>query len=75
MKTVNIHEAKTNFSAIINEIENGEQYIICRNGHPVAELIKYKKTDRLKRHPVYSKIKIKYDPTEEISEEEWGEPL
>jgi prevent-host-death family protein len=35
----NIHEAKTNLSRIIERVENGEEIIISRAGHPVAKVI------------------------------------
>ena len=73
---LNIHEAKTKLSAVILQIEKtGESVVICRNGKPVAELgpIKKRIGDRLKRHPKMSKIKINYEPTEILTEEEWGE--
>ena len=74
MQNVNIHEAKTKLSAILLDVEQkGETYLICRNGKPVAKLVPHKKKDRLTYHPALSKIKIKYDPTEELSTEEWGE--
>jgi antitoxin (DNA-binding transcriptional repressor) of toxin-antitoxin stability system len=36
--SVNIHEAKTDLSRLIREVEKGARVIICRNGEPVAEL-------------------------------------
>jgi prevent-host-death family protein len=72
MKTVNVHEAKTNFSSLLATVEDSsESFIICRNGEPVADLVPHKKVNRLKPHPVLSKIKINYDPTEPLSESEW----
>ncbi len=38
MKTVNIHEAKSTLSALLVEVEGGEDIIIARNGTPVARL-------------------------------------
>ncbi len=38
MKTVNVHEAKTTLSRLLEEVERGERVVIARNGHPVAEL-------------------------------------
>ena len=74
MQKLNVHEAKTKLSAVLMEIEEkGVSYLICRNGKPVAELIPHKKRSRLAYHPVLSKISIHYDPTEELSPEEWGE--
>jgi prevent-host-death family protein len=72
MKTVNVHDAKTNFSSLLATVENSnESFVICRNGEPVADLVPHKKVNRLKPHPVLSKIKINYDPTEPLSENEW----
>jgi len=38
MKTVNVHEAKTTLSRLLEEVERGERVVIARNGRPVAEL-------------------------------------
>ena len=74
MQKLNIHEAKTMLSAILQQIEqSGETFVICRNGKPLAELIPYRKPSRLNYHPVLSKIKIEYDPVEDLSKNEWGE--
>lgn len=74
MKNLNIHEAKTKLSSLLLEVEQkGKTFLICRNGKPVAELTSHKKTDRLAYHPTLSKIKIKYDPVEDLSCDEWGE--
>jgi antitoxin (DNA-binding transcriptional repressor) of toxin-antitoxin stability system len=35
MKTVNVHEAKTNFSRLLATVEDSsESFVICRNGEP-----------------------------------------
>lgn len=33
----NLHEAKTQFSRIIDRVEHGEEIIISRGGRPVAK--------------------------------------
>ena len=72
MKTVNVHEAKTNFSSLLATVEDSnESFVICRNGEPVADLVPHKRASRIKPHPVLSKIEINYDPTEPLSENEW----
>jgi len=38
MKTVNTHEAKTNLSRILAEVERGEEYIVARAGKAIARL-------------------------------------
>ncbi len=71
MLSVNIHEAKTNLSAILVQIEKGEQVVICRNGKPIADLIRHKQQVRTKPDELLSRITIKYDPTEPLSQDEW----
>ena len=39
MKTVNIHEAKTNLSKIIEQACEGEEIVIARAGKPVVRLV------------------------------------
>lgn len=73
MKRLNIHEAKTRLSSVLAEIaEKGEKYLICRNGKPVADLVPHVKRSRLTPHPILSRIRIKYDPTEPLSSDEWA---
>jgi prevent-host-death family protein len=37
-KTVNIHEAKTRLSQLVERVEAGEEIVIARAGRPVARL-------------------------------------
>ncbi len=39
MQTVNIHEAKTQFSRFVDQAEAGEVIVIARAGKPVARLV------------------------------------
>ncbi len=39
MQTVNIHDAKTQFSKLIEAVSQGERVIIAKAGKPGAELI------------------------------------
>ena len=43
MQTVNIHEAKTQFSKLIEAVSRGEEIIIAKSGAPVARLVPIKK--------------------------------
>ena len=38
---VNIHDAKTNFSKLINQALNGEEIIVARDGKPLIKLVPY----------------------------------
>ncbi|MGH2572458.1 MAG: type II toxin-antitoxin system Phd/YefM family antitoxin [Actinomycetota bacterium] len=36
---VNIHDAKTHFSRLIQRVQKGEEVVIAKSGRPVAKLI------------------------------------
>jgi prevent-host-death family protein len=38
---INIHEAKTNLSRLLERVEQGEEIIIARGGRPVARLVPF----------------------------------
>lgn len=40
--TVNIHEAKTHLSRLIERVETGDEIVIARAGRPVARLVPYR---------------------------------
>ena len=59
-KTVNIHEAKTNLSSLIAEVEAGEEVVIARAGKPVAKLVPIKsRVARTKRRKLAGVMKGK----------------
>ena len=39
MKTINIHEAKTHLSRLVERVEAGEEIIIAKAGRPAARLV------------------------------------
>ena len=45
MQTVNIHEAKTQFSRFVDQAEAGEEIVIARAGKPVARLVALARSD------------------------------
>ena len=45
MQTIGAFAAKTHFSALLDQVEKGEQVIITKHGHPVAKLVSIKNTD------------------------------
>jgi len=42
MQIINIHQAKTNLSKLIEKTQNGEDVVIAKAGKPVAKLVAYK---------------------------------
>ncbi|OGT47506.1 MAG: antitoxin [Gammaproteobacteria bacterium RIFCSPHIGHO2_12_FULL_41_15] len=41
MRIVNIHEAKTHFSKLVNAVLQGEEIVIAKSGHPLIKLMPY----------------------------------
>lgn len=74
MITVNIHEAKTQLSALLHRLEKSHETIrLCRNGKAIADIVPIQEgNDPLKMHAIlYKGAKILYDPTQPLSEDEW----
>ena len=44
-RTVNIHEAKTHLSRLLEAVRNGETVIIAKAGEPIAELGPIRRAD------------------------------
>lgn len=40
---VNIHEAKTHLSRLLEQVAAGERVVISKAGHPVAELVQHRR--------------------------------
>jgi prevent-host-death family protein len=47
--SVNVHEAKTHFSKLLQRVEDGEEIVIARAGKPVATLSRYETRRRRTR--------------------------
>jgi prevent-host-death family protein len=45
MPTINLHDAKTQLSQLVEAAERGESVIIARNGKPAAQLIGIKQSN------------------------------
>lgn len=46
MTIVNVHEAKTHLSRLLERVEQGEEIVIARNNRPVARLVAYEAPQR-----------------------------
>ena len=58
MKTVDIHEAKTQLSRLLQQVELGEEIVIAELGKPIAKLIPYREAKPGPRVPGTLKGKI-----------------
>lgn len=71
METVSVFDAKNNLSALISDVvNNGTTYLICKNGHPVAELVVHKKKNRLK-HDKKLAVKVNGPLFDDDMTEDW----
>jgi prevent-host-death family protein len=43
---VNIHEAKTHLSRLVERVQQGEEVIIAKAGRPIAKLVKIEPTSK-----------------------------
>lgn len=74
--SVNIYNAKTQLSQLINRVERGEEIVISRNGRPVARLaplaaMKRDRTPGLLKGRIA--IKAGFDDMTEQDERDWSE--
>ena len=60
-KSVNVHEAKTHLSRLLEQVEAGEEITLCRAGRPVARLVPYA-ARREPRQPGFWKGRVVIKP-------------
>jgi prevent-host-death family protein len=69
MRTVNIHEAKTHFSKIIDSVRYGQEVIIAMAGKPVAKIVPLESKPKRRFGLLKGKIKIAKDFDASLPEE------
>jgi len=71
MASYNVHDAKTNFSKLLDRVLEGETVLITRSGLPVAELVPARK----RPFPLGAG---RHDPAinqEALASDEWWRPM
>ena len=58
-RSVNIYEAKTQLSRLVDQVEAGEEIVIARAGRPVARLVPYR-ARRAPRTPGLWKGRVRF---------------
>lgn len=48
MRKVNIHEAKTTLSKLVEAAEAGEKVILARAGRPVAQIVRFERQEGIR---------------------------
>jgi prevent-host-death family protein len=46
MPHVTVHQAKTNLSKLLAEVEAGEEVVVCKGKQPVAKLVPFREKSR-----------------------------
>ncbi len=64
---INIHEAKTHLSKLLEVVMSGKEIVIAKAGHPVARLVPYKKKQR---QPGLAKGQVTQDFFDPLPDEE-----
>jgi len=69
MQIVNIHDAKTNLSKLLEEVYSGKDVVIAKAGKPVAKIVKYKEKAKPRKPGLWKgKVWIADDFDEEDEE-------
>ncbi|MHB8511655.1 MAG: type II toxin-antitoxin system Phd/YefM family antitoxin [Actinomycetota bacterium] len=75
---VNVHEAKTHLSKLIEQVANGEEVVIAKAGKPVARLIRIASSGKRVSGSAKGQISISDDFDDPLPDEElarwYGEP-
>lgn len=70
MQTIGAYEAKTHFSALLEQVEKGELIIITKHGHPIAKLIPITHHDNDKKRLAIKRLKS-FNQNHTLSNLDW----
>lgn len=70
IRFVNVHEAKTNYSKLLERARAGEEIVLAKDGMPVAKMVPYDAPKPKKRVPGRFK-----DFLSDIPDSVWFDPL
>ena len=74
---MNVHEAKTHLSKLLERVERGEENVIARSGRPVARLVPYLAPESSRRPFGLFKgqVFMSDDFDDPLPEEFWTSPI
>jgi len=75
---VNIHEAKTQLSRLLELVEQGETVVIARRGQPVAELVPARRSSGFpfgiaRQEPLVASGDDWWQPMSDVEADDWME--
>lgn len=68
--TINLYEAKTQLSTLVDAAANGQEIVIAKNGKPMAKLVPFRAKVKRKPGRLKGKIWLSDDFDAPMSEEE-----
>ena len=78
MVTINLYQAKTQFSRLVAAVEKqGERIVVCRNGRPVADLVPHTPFayNNLNPDPLLVGARFLGNPSSPLEAGDWPEHL
>ncbi len=72
MRTIGAFEAKTHFSALLEQVENGEQILITKHGHPIAKMVPATTIDREQIRKTIQRLK-EFSQSNLLGDLDWKE--
>jgi prevent-host-death family protein len=73
MRTINIHQAKTHLSRLVEDAAKGEEIVIAKAGKPVARLVALPAPER--RAPKFDTLKDAFTPADDWDSPETNEAI
>lgn len=70
MATINVHQAKTQLSRLLAQVEAGEEVVIARRGEPVVRLVACKPKGKRRFGAMRGKIVVEDSALAPLPEEE-----
>jgi prevent-host-death family protein len=71
---VNIHEAKTHLSRLLEKVSNGEEVILAKAGKPIAKLVSWEDAGPRKAGIVKGRLDDRFfEPLPEDEIQLWGQ--
>ena len=74
MAIVNIHQAKTQLSRLLVQVEAGDEVVIARNGKPIARLVRFRARGKRRFGALRGSIDVDdsfFDPLPEAELTNW----
>jgi prevent-host-death family protein len=72
-RVVNVHEAKTHLSKLLDEVESGHEVVLARNGEPCAKLVPIAMRKQRPMGFVRGRVtKAFFEPLEDEELSSWG---